>query len=186
MRHTIHRETCAQDCGYRASVRWLPCFVLVVLLAMIPSCKQASTDLVPAQSEAVVEPNIATAEIISPSQSADEPEFVEQKLEDLTSSFTKETVLALNAIVSRSLSAIERFDEARRDFNNDSDDAQRVEILATYTELSNTTRQARKDMDAAAKRLRNSGEHYNEAIFAAMVEFVNKVDNEIHAEIAGL
>ena len=41
-------------------------------------------------------------------------------------------------------------------------------------------------MAAAAERLRDSGERYNEAIFAAMVEFVNNVDKEIHQEIAEL
>ena len=139
-----------------------------------------------AQTETVVEQNIEAAKTVLPSQSEDEPKFAEQKLEDLTSPFTKETVLTLNAIVSRSLTAIETFDETRRELNNNTDDAQRVEILTTYTELSNTTRQARDDMAAAAERLRDSGERYNEAIFAAMVEFVNNVDKEIHQEIAEL
>ena len=186
MRHTVYRETCAQDCGCRASARWLSCFVLVILLAAIPSCKQASVESTPAQTETVVEQNIEAAKTVLPKQNEDEPKFVEQKLEDLTSPFTKETVLALNAIVSRSLTAIDTFDQTRRELNDNTNDAQRVEILATYTELSNTTRQARDDMAAAAERLRDSGERYNEAIFAAMVEFVNNVDKEIHQEIAKL
>ena len=186
MRHTIHRETCVQTCSLWAPARWLPWFVLVVLLAAVPLWKQASTELMPAEADAVVEQNLETASSDLPSQSEDKPKFVEQKLEDLTSPFTKETVLALNAIVSRSLSAIESFDKARRELENDNDEIQRVEMLATYTKLSQSTRQARGDMATAAERLRSSGENYNKAIFAAMVQFVNNVDEEIHAEIGKL
>ena len=186
MRRTTHRETCAKECSRRTSAQWLPLFVLVVLLAAVPACKQTSQQAMPAELDTAVEQNIEIANSVPPRQRKDKPKFVEQKLEDLTSPFTKETVLALNAIVSRSLSAIESFDETRREIKNDNNDVQRDEVLATYTKLSRETKQAKDDMAAAAERLRDSNERYNKAIFAAMVQFVNNVDNEIHSEIAKL
>ena len=41
-------------------------------------------------------------------------------------------------------------------------------------------------MEAASERLKSSGEKYNDAIFEAMVRFVDGVDKEIDDEIASL
>ncbi|QEG20676.1 hypothetical protein [Mariniblastus fucicola] len=105
------------------------------------------------------------------------PEFEFQELEQLSSPFSKKTVLALNEIVARSLATIEAFDDQRRKADDHS------ERLKIYERLSIQAHQARSDMSAAGKRLRDSGEAYNEAIFNAMVRFVDDVDEEIRAEI---
>lgn len=119
------------------------------------------------------------------------PRFVEQELDQLGSPFTRETVLRLNAIVSRSLSAIEDFDRARTEPAS-SGGAQgpaapdRSRVLERYTELSRQAAQARADMSAAAREVRGSGERYNDAILTAMAHFVDDVDEEIGEELARL
>ena len=113
---------------------------------------------------------------------ADSSRFVEQEIENLVSPFTKETVLTLNSIVARSLSAIEEFDEARKQFVS-GDDVLVVEAMKVYRSLSARAASARNDMGAERDRLLSSDERYNEAIFAAMVHFVEQVDEEIRQEI---
>ncbi len=109
--------------------------------------------------------------------------YANQELDDLSSPFTRETVLVLNAIVSRSLSAIEAFDKARREPDCSDRLDNRATRLAKYEDLSEQAHQARIDLVAAGKRLRESGEYYNEAIFAGMLDFVKSVDVEIRQEI---
>ncbi|QDU35768.1 hypothetical protein Mal4_00500 [Maioricimonas rarisocia] len=109
--------------------------------------------------------------------------FVSQGLEQLSSPFTEETVLALNAIVARSLAAIRKFDDIRRDSHGGENAAER---LRQYAVASKEAKQARSDMEAASSRVRESGEKYNEEILAAMVRFVVKVDDEIREEIESL
>ena len=113
------------------------------------------------------------------------PRFVEQGLEQLGSPFTRDTVLRLNAIVARSLSAIEQFDRARMESGSNGG-AERSASLRTYAELSRQAEQARIDMAAAGRQLRASGEAYNEAILAAMIRFVEDVDEEIGEEVGVL
>ena len=108
--------------------------------------------------------------------------FVEQELEDIESPFTRETVLALNAIVERSLSAINEFDDARKQAEATSTQGQ-AELLAVYQAISERAALARRDMAGEGNRMLNSGEQYNQAIFAAMVHFVEQVDDEVRREI---
>jgi len=134
-----------------------------------------------ARTEGIGEPD-AVGEVESQLSDADSSRFVEQELENLASPFTKETVLALNSIVERSLSAIEEFDDARKQFVS-GDDVLAAEAMIVYRSLSARAESARSDMGAERDRLLHSDERYNEAILAAMVHFVEQVDEEIRQEI---
>ncbi|MEM7586621.1 MAG: hypothetical protein AAF560_24745 [Acidobacteriota bacterium] len=117
--------------------------------------------------------------------SAESSQFVEQELGQLRSPFTRETVLELNAIVARSLSVIGRFDTARKE-HAASPSTATPQTLETYASLAAEAISAREDMSAANQRLRRSGEHFNEAILAAMIRFVDGVPEEIEQEAANL
>jgi len=166
---------------------------LILSLSGLVSCQHSSSSKSP--TSAVVETstheNAATDASQPPprseSRSIDDPSstFIEQQLVQLGSPFTRETVLTLNAIVARSLSTINAFDDAREQLDA-SDRESAAEMLTMFLLLVDQAALARQDMDAAAERLRNSGEPYNEAIFAAMVHFVDDVDEEIRAEIEQL
>lgn len=104
--------------------------------------------------------------------------FVEQELDQLSSPFSRETVLELNAIVARSLDVIEEFDTARREHAVRPSSA----TGGLYADLAQRADGARVDMAAAEQRLRQSGERFNEAILAAMVRFVDGVSTEIALE----
>ncbi len=111
--------------------------------------------------------------------------FVEQGLEHLESPFTKETVLELNAIVERSLLAIREFDVVRQGLLSDGAEPNDTH-LRVHEGLSQQAAVARCDMAAASDRLRRSREPYNEEILAAMIHFVDHVDEEIRAELERL
>lgn len=113
-------------------------------------------------------------------RNAESPEndFVKQELGNLTSPFTRKTVLELNSIVARSLSAIESFDRTRRIETRDPDG-----LTGRYCELCELASEAKSDMSEASHRVRTSGERYNDEILTAMVHFVNDVDREIRDEL---
>lgn len=120
---------------------------------------------------------LAEAYVAHQDLNGDSSKFERLELDQLSSPFTKKTVLKLNKIVGRSLAAVQEFDRIRR-----TPDAGSTRI-SDYRTLSATANAARSDMSAASVQLRNSGERYNEAIFAAMVRFVDDVDDEIRAEV---
>lgn len=107
--------------------------------------------------------------------------FVGQELDQLESPFTRETVLTLNEIVGRSFGAITEFDDARKRLGA-TGEARAAELGSVYGRLSAKAARARVDMNAAAERLRESGERYNREILSAMVRFVEQVDDEIREE----
>ena len=109
-------------------------------------------------------------------------DFVVQELSQLTSPFTKERVVVLNAIVEKSLAVITEFDEARKGINQE-DQKQLNEFARKLQALSKRAVAARQSMADAKVDLENSGEEYNKPIFAAMVKFVDDVDEEIRNEI---
>ncbi len=115
----------------------------------------------------------------------EESRFVEQELDDIESPFTRETVLKLNSIVGRSLSAINEFDQLRSTASV-ADDRDPSRLLAVYQELSTKASAAQVDMGQESSRLVSSDEHYNEEILAAMVYFVSQVDSEIREEADAL
>lgn len=163
---------------------------LLLSLTGLVSCQHSSSSR--SATSAVVESparehaatNVSQPPPVSEARSVDDPTstFVEQQLVQLGSPFTRETVLTLNAIVARSLSTINAFDDAREQFDA-SDRKSAAEMLTMFQSLANQAALARQDMDAEVERLQNSDEPYNKAIFAAMVHFVDDVDEEIRAEI---
>jgi hypothetical protein len=119
--------------------------------------------------------------------------FVRIDPEDLRPAFTRETVIRLNAIVRRSLEAIEEYDDAIGEIRASARaagrdgatgtirrDAERG--LAQLRDLSARSRSALRDMNAEITRLEGSGETYNKTILAGMAHFVRTVESEIRAE----
>lgn len=175
-------------------LNWPSLALLITLLVFSTSCgRPKEVGQTDSDSDSVAEIAIDSSvndgsnvkDGASPTKTNDEnSQFEFQELDDIESAFTKETVLKLNAIVARSLAAINAFDKARK---MRTDDAQgTAELLEKCSQLSENASKAKADMDSAAKVLRESGETYNEAIFSAMVEFVDKVDKELHDEVETL
>lgn len=119
-----------------------------------------------------------------------EQQFVELGLDGLSSPFTKETVLKLNAIVGRSLTAVKEYDgviariqasvgAAAIEGASGETYAEALKGLTTIRTLSAEASLARDDLRAAEDELKSSGENYNEAILAGMIVFVAKVDDEL-------
>lgn len=107
-------------------------------------------------------------------------DFETQEL--LSSPFTKERVIMLNAIVRKSLDIINEYDDVRRAFEK-TDNASSADFQSKLKEFSKKALAVRNEMDEAKKDLVSSGEKYNEAIFAGMVKFVVDVDNELRNKI---
>jgi hypothetical protein len=107
--------------------------------------------------------------------------------------FSRETVIRLNEIVSRSLAAIRAYDGAIGDIRAAADAAgaedadaavkkRAAEGLAQVEALYADAAAALSDMRAAVDDLKTGGEDYNDAILAGMVDFVEDVERELGAE----
>lgn len=120
---------------------------------------------------------IAAKRVVQSREQGHYPEFVELSIGDLNSPFTKDTVLALNAIVATSLATIKAFDKELPAIQKSVDSA-----TAKLDTLSHQSKTALVDIKAAQSKLEASGELYNAAILSAMVSFVNDVDTEIREE----
>lgn len=124
-------------------------------------------------------------------------DIVELAPSDFKPSFTKDTVIKLNGIVARSLDVINEYDsvigsvresvehgtKAPKSESTTSDlntDIARINIL------SERSQRILADMVDAEKELKESGEHYNGAILAGMMDFVMDVEREISAQSAQL
>lgn len=96
--------------------------------------------------------------------------------------FKKETVIKLNAIVERSVDALEKFDklvpmlvEAR-----ESGDAARVaELAPQFTALEQQAETARTDFQTEKEALLARKERHNDVILATMEQFVVEAPGEI-------
>lgn len=126
----------------------------------------------------------------APVKSADGREFVKQGAGDVRSPFTRETVIRLNAIVARSLAAIDEYDANIKSIRASIDAS--VGASATVEDRSAAEAGVKKvaalydqaklaydDMRGAENDLKSSGEEYNAAILAGMVGFVVDVENEL-------
>ena len=114
------------------------------------------------------------------------PDFKMQELAQLSSPFTKERVITLNAIVRKSLNIINDYDGLRRSFEKSKETAtvkSKDQFRKKLKEFSQKAANVRKEMAAAKKDLLESGEKFNKPIFAGMVKFVSDVDNEIRRKI---
>ena len=119
--------------------------------------------------------------------------FVEVGIDQLSSPFTKDTVLKLNAIVGRSKLIIDRFDASIPTIRKavaagaaaDATPQVKRRANASLGDLDGLAAGASADladMKRAERQIRASGEKYNEPILAAMVRFVADVDDELRTE----
>lgn len=113
-------------------------------------------------------------------------EIVEILPEDFQPAFTRDTVIKLNAIVKRSYAVIEAFDTFRSELNNAEQRSKgMVKTVLTDNQtlainaLELHSHFALNDMQEAVKELKISNEHYNVAVLAGMVMFVEAVDREV-------
>lgn len=124
-------------------------------------------------------------------------QIVELLPEDFRPAFTRETVIKLNAIVRRSFDAINEYDNEIKDIRNSVAEAANSGAttaskmaakakMSTITSLEQRSKAALTDMKAAEKELRASDEHYNAAILAGMIDFVEDVEREISAQTSKL
>ena len=114
------------------------------------------------------------------------PEIIEILPEDFQPAFTRDTVIKLNAIVKRSYAVIEAFDTFRSELY-DSEQGGKENVKTKLTDnqtlainaLELHSHFALNDMQEAVKELKTSNEHYNIAVLAGMVMFVEAVDREV-------
>ena len=167
----------------RPAAPWhLPLAAAFVLPVLSAGCDGDATVAAPVPAVGAVVGGPPAGMTAAEPAGADATGFARQELEQLGSPFTRETVLELNAIVARSLAAVEEFDAVRKAGADDADRAA-AERRETLAALSDRAGRARSDLTAAAARLRDRGEPHNEAILAAMVRFANDVDGEIREEL---
>lgn len=103
-------------------------------------------------------------------------QLVEQSPSDFKPAFTKETVIKLNGIVSQQLEVIDQYDAMKGAKNNDENMAKLIELeIRAKVNLGN--------MISAEKQLIESGETYNKATFAGMMDFVKDVQRELSAKV---
>lgn len=111
-------------------------------------------------------------------------EIVELQPRDFKPAFTRDTVIKLNEIVRRSHAVISQYDEIVKGI--------RASVKAASPEakgkvsqigaLAKESKVALSDMMDAVKVLKASGEEYNSAILAGMIDFVQDVEREVSAQ----
>lgn len=145
--------------------------------------------------------SVAGAQTAAPSATGQAPrtpppireKFVEQGIDQLSSPFTKPTVLKLNAIVQKSKDIIDRFDHDIKAIRTavaaaakrGAPVAARAHATASLGTLSALSERARinlAEMKRAERGVRTSGEKYNDTILSAMVAFCVDVDTEVRTE----
>lgn len=120
-------------------------------------------------------------------------QFIEQGADQIGSPFTKPTVLRLNAIVQKSKDIIDRFDhdipgvraavaDGARRGATPAARARAQTQLAALAAMSERARVNLADMKRAERRVRTSGEKFNDTILSAMVAFCVDVDTELRTE----
>lgn len=110
----------------------------------------------------------------------EKPKAIELFPEDFKPAFTREVVTKLNAIVRRSYNSINEYDTNSQQIDNAKELSEQQ--LAKINKLAENSQSALRDMIAAVKELEASGEHYNAAILAGMMDFVTGVEKEITAQ----
>ncbi len=148
----------------------------------------AAASIVSAAAEPEAAPTAAPR-----TERAPQPEFAEITPDELRPAFTRETVLKLNAIVQRSLDAVNEYDLVIDDIRaavnaaaaEGAADAARgaaAEAITTLSGLHARSKAALEDMNAAVAALEAGDEIYNETLLAGMVLFVEDVEGEIRGE----
>ncbi|TDF36609.1 hypothetical protein EYS14_17975 [Alteromonadaceae bacterium M269] len=132
--------------------------------------------------------SIAVAETEKEKQ--EHQKFIELLPKDFRPAFTRETVIKLNAIVRRSYDVINQYDSVIAKTYSDAMQASGKEATVQFkseakkqvseiAQLEQRSDAALSDMMDAVKVLKKSGEEYNEAVLAGMVNFVKDVNEEI-------
>ena len=133
----------------------------------------------------------------TPAARSPNEKFVELQPDQLSSPFTKPTVLKLNAIVRRSKAVIDEFDHsipairkavsagAAKSASATTKAHARTEF-ARVVAMRQQAAVASADMKKAEHIVRTSGEKFNDTILSAMVQFVMDVDHELANEKAQL
>ena len=103
---------------------------------------------------------------------------------DIAPTFTRETVIKLNAIVQRSLDTIDEYDALRIDVRDEPERFSPEELKETLAGMDVEAKAALKDMEAEVTRLESSDEIYNAVVLAGMVRFVKDVEEEIETAVA--
>lgn len=123
----------------------------------------------------------------------DKKSIIELAPGDFKPTFTKETVIKLNEIVSRSLDVINEYDaiiqtvqssglKQKTSSNKDTKSKQLTSEIAQINSLSVRSKGILAEMHTAENQLKTSGEEYNVVIFAGMMGFVKDVEREISAQ----
>ena len=124
-------------------------------------------------------------------------EVAEVTLDEIKPAFTEATVLALNAIVRRSLQAAGQYTRSIKSVRAtvaaskqpDATQAQRDAARSAVDQLRSLHEQAnaaRTDMDAAAAKLEASDESYSEELLAGMKQYTVDVEASLAQEIQRL
>lgn len=144
------------------------CLFVIVFLGIFSTLTAANiVDIKDPSAVAVV----ADSHVTTP-----ETQIVEILPEDFKPAFTRDTVIKLNSIVEQSYAVIREFDNFKKDNVPGALDERK---LATLNELTDRSKSALQQMNAAVVKLKSSKEHYNPAVLAGMLRFVETVEDEI-------
>ena len=113
--------------------------------------------------------------------SASQSKIIKLSPDDITPAFRRDTVIKLNAIVSKQLEVITEFDRVKNLYKHN-DRTSEKEKTQYYSVISRLVAQAKaneKDLMDAKYQLDQSGEHYNKPTLAGMISFVKDVEQEI-------
>lgn len=135
----------------------------------------------------------ATGQSSAPASPRAPSQFTELGPDQMSSPFTKPTVLKLNAIVARSKSVIDQYDGAIPGIRSavaaggqpHASPAAKRRAQTDFGQLvamHQRATAAQVDMKRAEREVRASGEKYNDVILAAMVRFVDDVADELSTE----
>jgi hypothetical protein len=142
----------------------------IIAVAVLTSCKAASELPKAAPTNAEIQA-AKPGEPLSPLEKDSTPK----------SSFPDGVVLRLNAIMTRSKNAIDRFDKIRPGLEQASKagSPDLTEINTLYAEA----KAAKADLDSEGKKLVSSGQYYDTVIFSGMAVFAEKVEKELADEV---
>ncbi len=107
--------------------------------------------------------------------------LVEINLKDIKPAFTRNTVLELNAVVSKQLEVIDEFDRIKSETatTNLVDQRTSKNYELKISDLSERADENREALLEIKTRLDSIGENYNRATLAGMLNFVTDVKSEI-------
>ena len=133
------------------------------------------------ETETSIEENTVVKENSAKRTNPNDNNILELAPGDIAPAFTRETVIKLNAIVSKQLEVVTEFDRIKR-LHQKSESASEKDISEYESVVSDLLAQAKandKEMMEAKTALLESGENYNAPTLAGMVDFIKDVEQEI-------